>query len=79
MEKRLDVLLTQSRKGGPLVQIINIPGNDAYLTTEQIRSLAEALWCAADECDARAKAVRVLPPTTRSYELTETNSTRTTP
>ena len=58
--RRLSVRHTNSRTNTPLATLYGLPGEDADLTPEQLRALADELRLIADECEA-------LHPFTRKY------------
>lgn len=70
MQKQLDVVLTRTRDSKPLVQLCNLPGNDAELTPQQLRALAAALNAAADESEAQPLSGKHFMQRKRGYPLT---------
>lgn len=61
-KKQLHVQLTKDRHGNPLAIVENLPGLDAEMTPDSMRSLARALIMAAEYCDAYRRT-----GTTQSY------------
>ena len=51
MDKKLQVILTQTHDGKPLATVRNFPGLDADMTPEQMRAMAAELETAATECE----------------------------
>jgi len=47
----LRVSFAEDRHGRPLVIVRNFPGIDAEMTPKQLRSLADALYMAADDAE----------------------------
>lgn len=69
MENHLNVLLTQTRNRKPLAQVCNLPGDDADLTPQQLRTLAAALYSIADECEAQPMTAKHFSKHKRQYML----------
>jgi hypothetical protein len=71
MDKELTVLFTRTSDLKPLAVVRNLPGLDAEMTPSQMRSLAEALREAAEECEARPTGKKAFMKVTKSYGLAE--------
>jgi hypothetical protein len=69
MDKRLDVLLTQTHDRKPLAMVRNLPGRDADMTPQQLRALAAVLCFAADDCEAQPMTTKRFSPRKREYLL----------
>lgn len=68
MDKKLNVVLTQTHDHKPLATVRNLPGENADLTPDQMRRLAKALLTAADECQSSLMG-RYFAKIQRSYDL----------
>jgi hypothetical protein len=71
MDKELTVVLTRTYDLKPLAVVRNLPGGDAEMTPDQMRSLADALRIAAEECESRPMGKRTFMRVTKSYGLAE--------
>lgn len=70
MQKKLDVIHTQTYDRRPLATLRNLPGNDADMTPAQMRALAAALEAAASECEGRPMDRKHFLRTMKRYPLT---------
>lgn len=71
MERKLEVILTQTFDQRPLTTVSNLPGQYADLTPAQLRALAAALYMAARECEAQPMDPKHFRQKERSYELAD--------
>lgn len=71
MDTELQVIHTQTHDAKPLAILRNLPGCDAELTPDQMRSLADALNSAADECEKRPMGKRQFCRAERRYPMSE--------
>ena len=69
METKLEVVLTQTFDGKPLVAVDNLPGLNADLTPPQMRALAAALCMAAEECEMQPMGRKHFRRKKRMYEI----------
>lgn len=68
MDMTLQITHTRTGAGKPLAVVKNFPGLDAELRPAQLRSLAQALLLAADECEQLATEARRV---TLTYQVSE--------
>lgn len=66
MDTTLHITHTRCRHGKALAVVKNFPGLDAKLRPELLRSLAQALLLAADECEQLAHEERRM---TMTYKI----------
>ncbi len=71
MDSELVVLHTLTLDGAPMATIENFPGMDADMTPAQMRSLANALMIAANDCELMPSSVKNFRCQMRSYSLTQ--------
>lgn len=69
MDKKLEVVLTQTFDHKPLVTVSNLPGPDADLTPSQLRALAVALCMAAEECELQPIGNKQVRQKKRIYDI----------
>ena len=69
MDKELTVVLTRTYDLKPLAVVRNLPGLDAELTPFQMRTLAEVLLAAAEECESRPMGKKAFMQVRRNYVL----------
>ncbi|MBL8474407.1 MAG: hypothetical protein JNM98_21645 [Rhodocyclaceae bacterium] len=69
MDAKLNVVLTQTSGGKPLMTVQNLPGEGADLTPAQARALAEALLAAAKDCEGVPMDRRTFGRVKRSYDM----------
>lgn len=67
MDKQLNVLLTQTRDHKPLASVRNLPGYEADMTPQQLRTLAAVLCAVADECEAQPMSPKRFIQRKREY------------
>ncbi len=70
MDRKLEVVLTQTSDYKPLAMVSNLPGLDAELTPSQMRALASALSMAAEECELQPMDIKRFRRKKRMYIVT---------
>lgn len=69
MNRKLEVILTQTADRKPLVALSDLPGLYAELTPSQVRSFAEALYMAAEECELQPMDHKRFRQKKRMYDI----------